>query len=320
MVNRYKRRNSRPRAGTSFMSNYGPRHRPRPTRFQPPLPNHAGAFNPKPAFSPDQYFHGISSIFAERACLLSSLQREDLRATGLLTIIADINTRMASGAPMWAREAKYLRRDLAAKRHAADVSVRQEKLLLQRLGEVTLVIQQRERWYKVERERGMGAGIGGGARLDVRTGGNTWGDWNGPNVASWNGQQVLCGGQPQGYYGGQGWGQQLPPPGYVMIPPPTYTEDCGPIGHNYGQVHAPVNSCSDWDMSRVSEGDAAEQGSPQKARSYSMVELSAAVRTRAQGSMSMPDLSSRSLGGDYPRYLGYYSSGCSLEIVGGSDN
>lgn len=298
---------------------YGPRHRPRAPPYQLPMPNHNGPFTPSPPFSPDHCFQGISSIFAERAYLLSSLQREDLRATALLTAIADINVRMASGAPMRAREAKFLRRDLAAKRHAADMSGRQEKLILQRLGEVTLVIQQRERWCKVEREKGSGGGIGSGARVEVGMGGNAWGGWNGADVASWNGQQVLCEGQPQGYYGGQGWDQQLPAPGYVMVTPPSFTEGGGFTGRNDWQPPVPVDSSSDWDTSRASGGDIMEQRSPQAARSDSMVEL-AAGRRGAQSRMSMPDLISRPWGGDYPRYLGYYSPGCPLEMVGGSEN
>ncbi|ELR09196.1 hypothetical protein GMDG_03773 [Pseudogymnoascus destructans 20631-21] len=278
----------------------------------------------------------MTSIFAERAYLLSSLQREDVRATALLTVIADINARMASsGAPVRAKEAKWLRRDLAAKRHAADMSGRQEKLILQRLGEVTLVIQQRERWWRVERERGMGAGT----RVEVGMGGNAWGGWNGGDVVSWNGQQVQYDGQPQGYYGGQGWVQQVAAPGYVMATPPASTEGGGVIGCNDWQVQVPgcndwqvqvpgssdwqlpvpVDSSSDWNMSRISGADAMEQKPVRVARSDSMVEV-AAGRRRAQSRMSMPDLSSRQWGGDCPQYLGYYSPGCSPEMTGGSVN
>ncbi|OBT72360.1 hypothetical protein VF21_07502 [Pseudogymnoascus sp. 05NY08] len=271
----------------------------------------------------------MNSIFAERAYLLSSLQREDVRATALLTVIADLNARMASGAPMGGKEAKWLRRDLAAKRHAADMSVRQEKLILQRLGEVTLVIQQRERWWRVERERERVVGGGGGAGMGVNVGmgGNAWGGWNGGDVVSWNSQQVLCDAQPQGYYGGQGWVQQVPAPGYVMATPPESTEGGGIMGCNEWQVQVPsssdwqlpvpVDSSSDWNMSRISGADAMEQKPVRVARSDSMVEI-AAGRRRAQSRMSIPDLSSRSWGGDYPQYLGYYSPGCSQ--ADGSDN
>jgi hypothetical protein len=270
----------------------------------------------------------MTSIFAERAYLLSSLQREDVRATALLTVIADINARMASG-PMRAKEVKWLRRDLAAKRHAADVSGRQEKLILQRLGEVTLVIQQRERWWRVERERGVGGGVGAGTGVEVGMGGNAWGGWNGTDVVSWNGQQVQYDGQPQAYCGGQGWVQQVPAPGYVMNTPPASTEDGGIIGCNDWQVQAPgssgwqlpvtVDSSSDWNMSQISGADAMEQKPVRVARSDSMVEI-AAGRRRAQSRMSMPDLGSRPWGGDCPRYLGYYSPGCSPEMTDGSGN
>ncbi|OBT89005.1 hypothetical protein VE02_02192 [Pseudogymnoascus sp. 03VT05] len=259
----------------------------------------------------------MNSIFAERAYLLSSLQREDVRATALLTVIADLNARMASGAPMRGKEAKWLRRDLAAKRHAADMSVRQEKLILQKLGEVTLVIQQRERWWRVESERGMGGGVGAGAGVEVGMGGSALGGWSGGDVVSWNSQQVLCDAQPQGYYGGQGWVQQVPAPRYVMATPPASTEGDGIMGCNDWQVPVPVDSSSDWNMSRISGSDAMEQKPVRVARSDSMVEL-AAGRRRVQSRVSMPDLSSRSWGGDYPQYLGYYSPGCSQ--ADGSDN
>lgn len=220
---------------------------------------------------------------------------------------------------MRAREAKFLRRDLAAKRHAADMSVRQEMWILQRLGEVTLVIQQRERWGKVERGRGMGVGVVAGTMVEVGEGGH---GWNGTWVAGegvWHGRQILCEGQPQGYYAGQGWGQQLPAPGYVMVTPPASTEGGGITGCNDWQSPAVVDSSSDWDMCRVSGVDVMEQKSPRAARSDLMVEL-AAGRRRAQSRMSMPDLSSQPWGGDYPRYLGYYYPRCSLEMVDSSDN
>ncbi|OBT59208.1 hypothetical protein VE04_00349 [Pseudogymnoascus sp. 24MN13] len=271
----------------------------------------------------------MNSILAERAYLLSSLQREDVRATALLTVIADLNARMASRPPTRWKERKLIRRDLEAKRHAADVSVRQEKRILQRLGEVTLVIQQRERWWRVERERGIGGGFGAEARVEGGMGGNAWGGWNGADVVSWNGQQVQYEGQPQGYYGGQGWVQQVSPPGYVMVTPPASTEGGGIIGCNDRQVQVPgssdwqfpvpVDSSSDWNMSRISGADAMEQKPVRVARSDSMVEV-AAGRRRAQSSMSMPDLGSSSWGGDCPQYLGYYSPGCSPEMTGGSVN
>ncbi|OBT61665.1 hypothetical protein VE03_08393 [Pseudogymnoascus sp. 23342-1-I1] len=323
MVNRYQRRNSRPQAGPNFMNNNGPRHRPRaPPYQQPPMPTHGGTFIPSPPFSPAHYFQGLNSIFAERAYLLSSLQREDLRATAILTAIADINARMALEPQTRGREMKFLRRDLATKRHTADMSASQEKLILQRLGEVTFMIQQRERWWRVERGRERGCGVEAVARMEVGTGGDVLGGWNGPWVPderAWNGQQVPCEGQPQGYYAAQGWGQQLPAQGYVTVTPPASTEGCGPTGHNDWQAQVPIDSCSDWDMSRVSGGDVVEQRSPQGARSDSMVEL-AAGRRRAQSRMSMPDLGSRSWGGEYPLYLGYWPSGSSLEYADGSDN
>ncbi|KFY10642.1 hypothetical protein V491_07552 [Pseudogymnoascus sp. VKM F-3775] len=323
MVNRYQRRNSRPHACHSFMNNYGPPHHPRPLIHQPPIPTHDGRFIPSTVFSPDHYFQGINSTFAERAYLLSCLQQEDIRVTALLTVIADLNARMASGAQMRAREAKWLRRDLAAKRYEVDMSSRQEKLILQRLGEVTLVIQQRERWSMVEREKGMGVGVGVGAgaamRVDIGMSGNAWGGWNGPDVVSSNGQQIMREGQPQGHYDCLGWGQQFPAPGYVMITPPASTEGGGISGCNDWQLPASVDSSSDWDMSRNSSVDAMEQKPARVGRSDSMVEL-AAGRPRAQRRMSMPDLGSKPRGGDYPRYLGYYSPGCSLELADGSDN
>lgn len=226
---------------------------------------------------------------------------------------------------MRAREAKWLRRDLAAKRYEVDMSSRQEKLILRRLGEVTLVIQQRERWCRVERERVMGVGVGVGVaagaatRVDIGMGGNAWGGWNGSDVVSSNGQQILGGGQPQGHYGCQGWGQQFPAPGYVMVTPPASTESGGIAGCSDWQLPASVDSSSDWDMSRISGVDAIEQKPARLTRSGSMVEL-AAGRQRAESRMSMPGLDSKPWEGDYPRYLGYYSPGCSLELADGSDN
>ncbi|KAL5349237.1 hypothetical protein ACLOAV_005525 [Pseudogymnoascus australis] len=318
MVNRCQRRNSRPQAGPNFMNNHAPRHRPRAPLYQPPTPNHSGTFIPSLPFYPGHHSQGISDIFAERAHLLSSLQQEDLRSTALFTEIAEINARLASGVP----RPRILRKHLASKRNAAEMGARQERSILQRLGEVTFVIQQRERWCKVERGRGPGERIGTAARMEVGTGGHVWGGCYGMWVAderAWNGQHVPCEGEPQGYSASQGWGQQLPAQGYVMVTPPASTEGCGPTGQNDWQAQAPGDNCSDWDMCRVSAGDVVEQRSPPAARSDSMVELGAG-RRRAQSRMSMPDLSSRQWGGDYPLYLGYYSSESSQGMADGLDN
>ncbi|KFX93132.1 hypothetical protein O988_06970, partial [Pseudogymnoascus sp. VKM F-3808] len=132
-----------------------------------------------------------------------------------------------------------------------------------------------------------------------------------------------------------GWGQQFPAPGYVIPTPPASTEGGIPTAptdwqhsppppldisnsNDWPSTPPPLDSSSDWDTSRVSAcDDAADQPSPQTARSEPMAERDTGRKGAKSRMMSLPNLGSGSWeGGGCPRYLGYYFPGEEMEMVG----
>ena len=204
-------------------------------------------------------------------------------------------------------EARALRKKLGAKRHRADISMREEKSILQRLGEVTFMIQQRQRWYVVQREMAMGIGIGLGAAMKLGRDGRIWGNLNGAWITDdgvRHGQQAPClysEVQPQGYNGSHGWNQQFPVPGYMMDTVAESMEGGRFTGLN-GWQPAPVDSPRGWEPSQISGTDVMMQKSPWAAKSDSMLERT--VGRRGGQTASLPDLGPEPWGGGNRCYLG----------------
>lgn len=301
-----QRRSKRFGGENNFMSYHAYNTRSRTSTYQPHMTNYHQ--NSKPhhnTFQASQYLPSAASLLNERAYLLTSLQREDLRATSLLASIADINARLESGVQMRFKEAKMLRKTLGFKRHSAEMRMRQEKWILQRLGEVTFLIQQRERWERVDMERRMGMG------------GQIWGGWNGFWMADVKrlGQQAPCINgdiHSQNRPVGQEWYHQLPASGLAVEMPAT------PVDSKFEslsgwQTQTSGGSPSCWPIQTVSENDATRQQSPSTAKSESMVEPTG-NRRGDWNRMSVPDLTSGSWNNGEPRYLGYFPRRSSEEI------
>jgi len=295
----HQRPNSRPWPYKPSMTYYnGQTWYSQMTNFNPPI-------SPYQPYGP-QPFQATSNLYTERAYLLTSLQREDSRATHLLSTITSIRARLDSPTPLRFRDAKALRKSLAAKRRGAEMSMKQEKWILQRLGHVTFMIQQRERWERVEREKMMGASSG------MCNNGGVWGGWDGiwqqaqqPTYAYTEGQQI----------GEQGWGQCQPQTGFVVELPATPVADSGFQSSNDWQGQTSAGSPGSWQtVSAEGSGSEAAQQSPWESKSDSMAEPVGSGRG-AWKRMSVPDLSSGSWSdGDF-QYVGYYPRKNSEDLV-----
>ncbi|KFY48863.1 hypothetical protein V495_00965, partial [Pseudogymnoascus sp. VKM F-4514 (FW-929)] len=119
-----------------------------------------------------------------------------------------------------------------------------------------------------------------------------------------------------------GWAQQFPAPVYMIPTPPASTEGGIPTAptdwqhsppppldisnsNDWPSTPPPLDSSSDWDTS------------PQTARSEPMAERDMGHKGAKSRMMSLPNLVSGSWeGGGCPRYLGYYSPGEEMEMVG----
>jgi len=125
--------------------------------IMPQTPSTGGSFNSLRSPNGVPFYFSAQNLsferlHSERLYLVNSLQREDCKATDLLKRITDLEETF-DNVTIPSHIRKRARKQLGWLKYRMNETTRQEKSIIDQLGKVTIDIQQKERWSRIEAER-----------------------------------------------------------------------------------------------------------------------------------------------------------------------
>jgi hypothetical protein len=247
--------------------------------------NHESAYGfPQPPYADlsAPRIRSFEELQVERSYLISSLQREDSKATDLLKKIRYLQESCHDA--MEGSVYRKLKKQLGHFKNRMCQCTKQEKMILARLGQVTYEIQSKERWSRIENERLQQWNCHGLEQMHL--------DATCPEFVPHNAYSQQWAVQPayHGSYGG-GYSEQIPPYGGVPeLHPATIRYQSDELYELPCDVSRPVTT---------------------RVRSASMINLTLPkerVKRLSMPELSMGDSEGDASSDDDHRYIGYYIS------------